>query len=623
MDIFAGLSKTGSMALEVTKAVGEKAGNAVAYAAQGMENVYNTTVEDKKKLEKIKSIEQYCKKIKNWVETEQEKYETALNEEVRFYSLQCKAVAEKEKVVQQYILFCNENSAGMKFTGKRQELSVKNNVSVDTIEVAGNSIAGGVIAGAAVGGGAAGLMAAFGAASTGTALSALKGAAFTKALLAAFGGGSIATGGFGIVGGTVVLGSLVAIPALAVGGLIADKKINETYAEAKKCETEAKEAETTCKKIFATYDAAISYLHTINVDFENFRKTFSKIVDITLVAANDDSIRDKYDALLKKSVNIANRFMSVKLLDKNNKIVDGIETAIQELKEGTEECDSEYSALDSIIPEPVQEFVAQMVPSTSENWNTNREELEKLKKENAQLREKNAEQQKENAQLKEQNAEKEKENTQLKIENANQKQTIVFFEELQKEWLQEKERMRSEKEESEAEITFLKKVNEDLRNSMPKEYDTYYETMRTKFPHVEKYDTNIIKFLATGELIYEAYHAHKFDDCSTSILEFGKAIETLFIGILITKKLLDLEPDEKVPEFYKLIMEYVDHSSIGWQDKFSDDLHRARKIRNAAAHYEVTNESEMEEIRSIAIVGKKQPPKRKGVIAYMDGLLKK
>ena len=616
MDIFDILSKTGSVALDVTKVVGEKVGEAVVYAAQGIEDVYNTTVEDKKKLEEIKSIEVYCKRIKNWVETEQEKYETAWNEEVRFYSLQCKAVAEKEKVVQQYILFCNENSASMKFTGKRQELSVKNNVSVDTIEVAGNSIAGGVIAGAAVGGGAAGLMAAFGAASTGTALSALKGAAFTKALLAAFGGGSIATSGFGIVGGTVVLGSLVAIPALAVGGLIADKKINETYAEAKKCETEAKEAETTCKKIFATYDAAISYLHTINADFENFRKTFSKIVDITLVAANDDSIRDKYDALLKKSVTIANRFMSVKLLDKNNKIVDGIETAIQELKDGTEECGSEYSALDSIIPEPVQEFVAQMVPSTSENWNTNREELEKLKKENAQLRETNAEQQKENVQLKEKNAEKEQENTQLKIKIAN-------FEELQKEWLQEKEKMCSEREESEAEITFLKKVNEDLRNSMPKEYDTYYETMRTKFPHVEKYDTNIIKFLATGELIYEAYHAHKFDDCSTSIMEFGKAIETLFIGILITKKLLNLEPDKKVPEFYKLIMEYVDNSSIGWQDKFSDDLNRARKIRNAAAHFKVTNESEMEEIRSIAIIGKKQPPKRKGVIAYMDGLLKK
>ena len=87
------------------------------------------------------------------------------------------------------------------------------------------SIAGGSIAGTA--GGALAAFGAYGAAqalavaSTGTAISSLSGVAATNATLAFFGGGSIASGGLGIAGGTAVLGGLVAGPALMVMGLVA------------------------------------------------------------------------------------------------------------------------------------------------------------------------------------------------------------------------------------------------------------------------------------------------------------------------------------------------------------------------------------------------------------------
>lgn len=58
------------------------------------------------------------------------------------------------------------------------------------------------------------------AASTGTAISTLSGAAATNATLAWLGGGSLAAGGFGMAGGMVVLGGVVAGPILAVGGAI-------------------------------------------------------------------------------------------------------------------------------------------------------------------------------------------------------------------------------------------------------------------------------------------------------------------------------------------------------------------------------------------------------------------
>ena len=100
----------------------------------------------------------------------------------------------------------------------------------------------GSLAGGAVAGTAGGALAAFGAygaaqalavASTGTAISTLSGAAATNATLAFFGGGSLATGGLGMAGGTAVLGGLVAGPALMVMGLLAGnaarKNLDKAY----------------------------------------------------------------------------------------------------------------------------------------------------------------------------------------------------------------------------------------------------------------------------------------------------------------------------------------------------------------------------------------------------------
>lgn len=87
------------------------------------------------------------------------------------------------------------------------------------------SIAGGTAAGTAGGAlvafGAYGAAQALAAASTGTAIASLSGAAATNATLAFFGGGSLAAGGLGMAGGTAVLGGLVAGPALMVMGFVA------------------------------------------------------------------------------------------------------------------------------------------------------------------------------------------------------------------------------------------------------------------------------------------------------------------------------------------------------------------------------------------------------------------
>lgn len=123
----------------------------------------------------------------------------------------------------------------------------------------------GSLAGGAVAGTAGGALAAFGAygaaqalavASTGTAISTLSGAAATNATLAFFGGGSLAAGGMGMAGGTMVLGGLVAGPALMVMGLVAGnaakKNLEKAYtnrAEAIQIASELNAAGLQCETI--------------------------------------------------------------------------------------------------------------------------------------------------------------------------------------------------------------------------------------------------------------------------------------------------------------------------------------------------------------------------------------
>lgn len=71
-----------------------------------------------------------------------------------------------------------------------------------------------------------------GTASTGASIAGLSGAAATNATLAWLGGGSLATGGFGMAGGMAVLGGVVAGPVLAVGGMMLASKAEEAKEDA-------------------------------------------------------------------------------------------------------------------------------------------------------------------------------------------------------------------------------------------------------------------------------------------------------------------------------------------------------------------------------------------------------
>lgn len=152
--------------------------------------------------------------------------------------------------------------------------------------------AGAGVAGAAAGFAVYGGVMALGAASTGTAISSLAGVAATNATLAAIGGGSLATGGLGMAGGTAILGAAVAGPVLAIAGWAynshgeealknahkADEQVDSAVAKLEKAQKQLSKTEDyafdisdVLKSVYAQFDQYFDHLKVIDRHLEDIR----------------------------------------------------------------------------------------------------------------------------------------------------------------------------------------------------------------------------------------------------------------------------------------------------------------------------------------------------------------
>lgn len=135
-----------------------------------------------------------------------------------------------------------------------------------------NGLLSGAAGGALAGLGAYGSVGLLAAASTGTAISTLSGAAATNATLAWLGGGSLAAGGFGMAGGMIALGGIVAGPALAIGGFMLAGKAEEALTEARKYRAEVDEA-------IAQMDLVEEGLRGLQTNAEEVRYALTEMVE--------------------------------------------------------------------------------------------------------------------------------------------------------------------------------------------------------------------------------------------------------------------------------------------------------------------------------------------------------
>lgn len=120
----------------------------------------------------------------------------------------------------------------------------------------------------------------FAAASTGTMIGSLHGVAATNATLAWLGGGALKAGGFGMLGGSIVLGGLVAGPALLLGGWWLDSEAEDKLYEAKNKKDEALKYQAEVEKI-VTGLVAIS---DRSFQIQNLLGKLNKIFEVQVVS---------------------------------------------------------------------------------------------------------------------------------------------------------------------------------------------------------------------------------------------------------------------------------------------------------------------------------------------------
>ena len=149
---------------------------------------------------------------------------------------------------------------------------------------------------------------ALGTASTGTAISALSGAAATNATLAALGGGSLAAGGGGIALGTTILGAATLGVALLVGGVIFSCIGSKLSGKADKAYEQMISNEKKIIKI-------CHYLYELLITAERYNGTLLRMR--SLYMAQLDKMRNIIESYNEKHVNWQNLSLEEQLVINN------------------------------------------------------------------------------------------------------------------------------------------------------------------------------------------------------------------------------------------------------------------------------------------------------------------
>jgi len=168
---------------------------------------------------------------------------------------------------------------------------------------------------------------------TATPISALSGAAATNATLAWLGGGTLASGGMGIAGGTMVLGTLVTGPALLIFGSVlgakATKNLNDAKSNLELAKTFESETKVACNKLDGIRELGILSLSMLSKVRGRLRRATKKLEEIQTEAGFDYSV---YNDSQKDVVMLALKYAQLLKVLIDTPILDEDGNAIEESK---------------------------------------------------------------------------------------------------------------------------------------------------------------------------------------------------------------------------------------------------------------------------------------------------
>lgn len=243
-----------------------------------------------------------------------------------------------------------KDSVGMEelgdFTPESIDFNNLEKASFKAADIASGGL-GGVAAGSLMAAGTYGAISGVGflgaTAGTGTAIAGLSGAAATNATLAWLGGGALGTGAtaFGMAGGMVVLGGLVAGPALAIGGAFMASKAKEAlydaeenYDKARAFDEQSKNISSKLKAISKRADQISDILVKLNRYFEQSNNVLADVIAEAGTNWKDYSVEQKKTvgacAQLAKTIKI---ILDTSLMGEDGKLTKASKDAIDIGKE--------------------------------------------------------------------------------------------------------------------------------------------------------------------------------------------------------------------------------------------------------------------------------------------------
>ena len=190
-----------------------------------------------------------------------------------------KSIGEFEKLAKELLVKLEKSGyKNQKLTIPSNQLKKVSDLSISTTEFLATVAAAGATGAAASFAVYGGVMA-FAAASTGTPIAALSGAAAYNATMAAIGGGSLAAGGWGMAGGAMVLGAAAAAPILAVAGLAYALHAEKALANAEEQSKEVNKALEKMDLAEARLNKITNYIQRINLSLTIINNTFIEYFD--------------------------------------------------------------------------------------------------------------------------------------------------------------------------------------------------------------------------------------------------------------------------------------------------------------------------------------------------------
>ncbi|MEQ5030029.1 MULTISPECIES: chemotaxis protein [Morganellaceae] len=201
----------------------------------------------------------------------------------------------------------NESGKDITVSIPRHEIDKIQNLAISATEYLGTVVGAGAssaAAGFAVYGG----VMAFAAASTGTPIAALSGAAAYNATMAAIGGGSLAAGGWGMAGGAMVLGGAVVAPILAIAGWAYNSHAEKALDNAQKIRSEVSDAVykmTLAKEnLTKTKEYVAAIYQVLEAQFTVFQPYLSKLTEANELIERTKASGQSVSSVINSDLNL-------------------------------------------------------------------------------------------------------------------------------------------------------------------------------------------------------------------------------------------------------------------------------------------------------------------------------